>query len=108
MAQENDVVLVYQEDIPILFARIEDIKADHKKDWYHVKMLILQVPLQVVTWILKDIYIDGTEFTMNGKRMRLELVECPITDEPEEDAPPKPEKKPENAKVISFSDLKKN
>jgi len=73
----NDVVLVYFEDKPLSFARIEDIAADHKPGWYHVTLLMLQVPLQVVTWILRDAYVNGEEFTMNGKRMRLERVEAP-------------------------------
>ena len=78
MAAENDLVLIYFEDKPLAFARIESILPDSKKDWYHVKLLLLQVPLQLVTWILKDVYISGTEFTMNGKRMRLEKVESPV------------------------------
>jgi len=86
MAQENDVVLIYFEDNPVTFARIEDISSDIKRDWYHVKMLILQIPLQVTTWILRDVYIDGEEFTMNGKRMRMELVVCPEI--PQEEAEP--------------------
>jgi hypothetical protein len=73
------------------------------------------VPLQVVTWILKDVYINGTEFTMNGKKMRLEKVESP--------AEPPTSESPENlktgstrkerttgdksAKVISLDDLKR-
>jgi len=110
MAQENDVVLVYFEDNPVAFARIEDIFPDYKKDWYHVKLLMLQLPLQTVTWILRDRYINGEEFTMSGKRMRIELVK-PV-DEPdisdndydEEDNPPIPEetKQTGKAKVISF------
>jgi hypothetical protein len=112
MAKENDIVLIYLEDKPLAFARIEDILADSKPDWYHVKLLILQIPVQVVTWILKDIYINGSEFTMNGKKMRLEEVIVP-----------KDPLKPENieipagkkiqsgdhtgAKVISIKDLKK-
>ena len=78
MAAENDLVLIYFEDKPLAFARIESILPDSKKDWYHVKLLLLQVPLQLVTWILKDVYINGTEFTMNGKQMRLEKVESPV------------------------------
>jgi hypothetical protein len=77
MAKENDIVLIYLEDKPLAFARIEDILADSKPDWYHVKLLMLQIPVQVVTWILKDIYINGSEFTMNGKKMRLEEVIAP-------------------------------
>ena len=78
MAVENDLVLIYLEDNPLAFARIESILADAKPDWYHVKLLMLQVPPQIVTWILRDIYIDGQEFTMNGKRLRLEKVVPPV------------------------------
>ena len=84
MATENDVVLIHFEDQPLSFARIESILPDNKPDWYHVKLLMLQVPLQVVTWILRDRYIMGDEFTMNGKRMRIEKIVCPETD-PEDD-----------------------
>ena len=77
MAQEKDVVLIYFENSPMAFARIESITADHKRGWYHVKFLLLQVPCEAVTWILRDTYIDGEEFTMNGKKMRIDNVVCP-------------------------------
>jgi hypothetical protein len=83
MAQENDIILIYYEGQPVSFARIESILPDVKKDWYHVKLLLLQVPLQTVTWILRDVYINGEEFTMGGNRMRLEKVEAPA--EPDAD-----------------------
>lgn len=79
MTKENDIVLIHFEDQPLSFARVEQILPDNKPDWFHVKLLMLQVPLQVVTWILRDRYIMGDEFTMNGKRMRLERVVCPET-----------------------------
>ncbi|MBF0573285.1 MAG: hypothetical protein HQK69_05945 [Desulfamplus sp.] len=77
MATENDIVLVYMEDSPIFFARIESIWADVKKDWFNVELLVLQIPVKVVVWTLKDIYINGTEFFMGGKRMRIEVVNAP-------------------------------
>ena len=109
MAKENDIVLIYIEDKPFAFARIEAFSPDSKAGWFHVKLLILQVPLQVVTWILKDSYIEGAEFTMGGKKMRLERVVCP-------EDPKKPgaleekheiPKKARGAKVISLADIKK-
>lgn len=130
MATVNDIVLIYLEESPVSFARIESILPDAKKDWYHIKLLMLQVPLQVVTWILKDDYINGDEFFMSGKQMKLKKVECPIeelspsvppdinpmpekNDVPADapvlktDAPPKKETESQKSgKIISFADLK--
>jgi hypothetical protein len=112
MAVENDLVLIYIEDKPLAFARIESILPNSKKDWYHVRLLLLQIPLQVVTWILKDVYVNGSEFTMNGKRMRLEKVESPLAPEPSDSLGDKETKKEtsrsdKGAKVISLKDLKR-
>ena len=112
MAQENDLVLIYFEEKPLSYARIEEILPDSKPDWYHVKLLMLQIPPQFVTWILRAVYIDGAEFTMDGKRMRLEKVVVPEEPQPPEDLKKKedknkPDKKSGNAKVISLKDIKK-
>ena len=121
MATENDIVLIYFEDRPLSFARVESILPDAKPNWYHVELLMLQVPLQVVSWILRDAYIDGAEFTMNNKKMRLELVEKPeatlaSVEDLENEAPPAPslegmpgEKTPPSgqAQVISLKDMKR-
>ncbi len=126
MATIKDIVLIHLEDSPVSFARVEDIQPDHKKDWYQIKLLMLQIPLQVVTWILKDAYINGDDFFMNGKKMRLETVVCPgeealidadedldmpapsaVKQRPEDsDTPPKKTSGDSRGKIISFSDLK--
>ena len=111
MTAENDIVLIYFEDKPLLFAKIENISPDVKKGWYHVKLLILQVPLQVVTWILRDAYINGVEYTMGGKKMRMEKVVCPPDPEEHGIKEEENEENEENgettgAKVISFIDRK--
>jgi hypothetical protein len=72
------IVLIQMVETPVSFARVESILPDAKKDWFQVKLLMLQIPLQVVTWILKESYINGDTFLMNGKKMRLDRVECPI------------------------------
>jgi len=111
MATENDIVLIYLEENPMAFARIEGILPDSKPDWYHVKLLILQVPLQVVTWILRDIYINGETFQMNGKAMRMELVTAPSSDDDSQDEDPGSESKKSTEKsgsVIALKDFKKN
>lgn len=110
MATENDIVLIYLETTPLTFARIENISPDSKPDWYHVKLLLLQVPLQSVTWILKNDYINGETFTMNGKKMRLERIVCPEDTPSETGVEKSPEKTVESdgtAQVISLKDLKK-
>ena len=111
MAVENDIVLIYLEKSPLAFARIETIEPDIKRGWYHVKLLLLQFPLQVVTWILRDAYINGETFTMGGKEMRIEKVICPAKPElvdgdggtaGSDQAPAAG-----NAKVITLADMKK-
>jgi hypothetical protein len=74
MATIGDIVLVYQEDKPDFFARIEDIWADRKPAWYCVKLLVLQVPVVETVWILREAYINGETFTMKGISTRLEKV----------------------------------
>lgn len=108
MTTEQDIVLIYFEDKPLVFARIENIAPDIKKNWFQVKMLLLQLPLQTVTWILRDAYINGEPFTMNGKAIRLECVVCP--EEPEQDCPEQDHPSNEIARkdnIISLADLKK-
>lgn len=111
MAQENDVVLIYFEEQPMAFARIEAITPDAKPEWFQVNLLLLQVPLQTVTWILRPAYIDGGPFTMGGKQLRIERVVAP-------DAPGGEQKEPVSdssdsgekngtGKVVSLFDQKK-
>ncbi len=117
MAIINEIVLIYLEDAPVSFARVESILPDAKKDWYHVKLLMLQIPLQIVTWILKDEYINGNEFHMNGKLMKIIKIESPVEELPlskstnfysenhQQDMGHGEKKK---GKIVSFADLKKN
>jgi hypothetical protein len=102
--REGDVVLIYYEDEPAVFARIEAIVPDRKKDWYQLTLLVLTVPAQVVTWILREEYIDGAPFTMGGRPVKLEKV-GPATGTPRPGEPresPEPEQSEKPAKVIPF------
>jgi hypothetical protein len=121
MTQTGELVLVYMEGNPAFFARIEDIISDSKPEWFHVKMLVLQVPLMVITWILREPYINGDEFTMGGRPVQLVKVVAP--EEEETEAPPESKKEPEikpvpekakggseesrERKVVSLMDRKK-
>ncbi|MBF0301812.1 MAG: hypothetical protein HQK73_02125 [Desulfamplus sp.] len=100
MAIENDIILVYMEDSPIFFARVEEIWPDIKKDWFNIELLVLQIPVKIIVWTLKDIYINGTEFFMGGKRMRIEVVRAPRDNFMEEHE--------EEAHDNSITQLKKN
>lgn len=77
MTVEGDVVLVHIENNPAFFARVEDITADIKPGWFQVKLLVLQVPLMVITWILRETYVNGDEFTMGGRPVRMAKVVAP-------------------------------
>ncbi len=105
MATINDVVLIYMENKPLTFARIEDIEPDHKRDWYHVKFLFLQLPIRTGIWILKDIYINGEEFTMGGKKMEIKLVEK--SSEILKEKKKKPVASEKKTKIISMDELRK-
>jgi hypothetical protein len=72
--REGDVVLIHYQEQPVAYARIEGISPDVKREWYQVTLLLLTIPAQSVTWILRDEYLNGTSFTMAGQSMRLEKV----------------------------------
>lgn len=94
MATINDLVLVHLNRQPAFYARINDINPDVKRGWYQVELLVLTLPPQSLVWILEDTHLQGEEFTMGGRPVKLELI-AP-KDLPEPGSPP-----PENkAKVI--------
>jgi hypothetical protein len=104
MPREGEVVLIYYQDQPAVFARIEAIEPDVKKDWYQVTLLLLTLPTQVVTWILRESYINGAPFTMGGTPVRMENVEKVSIEKGAEDPYHREEKKaPEKpGRVIPF------
>jgi hypothetical protein len=83
MATINDLVLVHMDRKPAFYARLNDISPDVKRGWYQVELLVLALPTQTVVWILEEAQINGEEFTMGGRPVRLEII------------PPKPQPEPE-------------
>jgi hypothetical protein len=73
----GDIKLIHHNNNPVVYARVEEITADVKPGWWQVRLMILQVPSREVTWILRDEYIDGGEFTMDGEPMQLKPVPPP-------------------------------
>ena len=102
--REGDVVLIHYQEQPVAYARIEEIAPDMKKSWYQVTLLLLTLPLQSVTWILREEYINGNSFTMGGQSVRLEKVKRVLPrGAPQDDGRPRSSKAPEKAsKVIAF------
>ena len=89
----GDLVLIHHQGEAKTYARIEDITADVKPGWWKVRLMVLVPPPQEMTWILREEYIDGGEFTMGGETMRLEPVPPPSAmpmDEPEPGGPETP------------------
>jgi len=74
MSREGDIVLIHFKDQPALYARIEAIEPDIKKDWYRVTLLLLTIPQQIITWILRDEYINGAPFTMDGNQVMMKEI----------------------------------
>lgn len=105
LTQPGDVVLVYMEDKPTFFARVEEILLYVKPGWRNMRFKILTVPTQELTWVLEPRQIDGEPFTMGGVPIKIDRLPPP---EPswEEDAgecrePEEPKSKP-SSKVIRF------
>ena len=104
MNYEGDVVLVYYQDKPAVYARVEAIEPDMKKDWYQVTFLLLTIPSQAVTWILREEYFNGSPFTMGGDSMLIEAVKRvkPQIEAEEDITPEDKDSKGKPAKVIPF------
>ncbi|MCB2228973.1 MAG: hypothetical protein KQH53_20025 [Desulfarculaceae bacterium] len=85
----GDIVLIHKDNQPVVYARVEEILADVKPHWWQLRLLILHPPSQEATWILREEYIDGANFTMGGDPLRLERLAPPQPVEavPEEPAP---------------------
>ncbi len=87
MATINDLVLVYLDQKPAFYARINDINPDVKKGWYQVELLVLTLPPQTLVWILEGAHLNGDEFTMGGRPMKLEGIPPKAPPQPESPAP---------------------
>lgn len=114
----GDILLIHHKGTPVSYARVEEILADAKAGWWQVQLLFLQVPPQTVTWILRDEYVDGGEFTMGGESMRLERLAPPSglapqpPDGPGGDGPPDsedeaPQDKAGGGKVVSLAEMRR-
>lgn len=103
MSTIKDIVLIHYQNKPAVYAIIEGIEPDIKRDWYQVTLLLLTIPPQRVIWILRDEYIRGTPFTMGGQPMKLQPIEEIMPEVKEQKPEKKPSAKKTPAKVIPFT-----
>ena len=80
MFKVGQVILVYVEDEPGFFARVEQVTPDRKKGWWNLTFLMLTIPLKTMTWILDEEQMRGQPFTMNGVSMQIKNVDAPEDD----------------------------
>jgi len=81
MIKINDVVLIYVEEKPGFYARVDNIIPDEKPGWWQVQLLVLTFPLQTFNWILDEYQLDGAGFTMGGTPLRLSEIVTPQEEE---------------------------
>lgn len=89
------VVIAAKEPQMLLYAHIDDIEPDsnRKDEWWHVKMSMLSIPLQKVTWTLRTEQISGQEvFTMGGEERFIQAIDFTQDDDKKEVAPKKKKK----------------
>jgi len=111
MATIGDVVEIYYREKPAFFARINSIMPDIKKNWFMVELLILTTPLRKVTWTLREEYINGVPFTMEGNEIRIEAINPLPIEKDSGDGPGKPTNKilsKDGRKIIPFKKPKKD
>jgi len=74
MFRPGEVLLVYFQQQPSFFMRVEKVEADAKKHWWRLHFITLTIPIEPVTWILDDDQMRGEGFTMDGHPIHLERV----------------------------------
>lgn len=77
MVKQGDVVLIYRDNRLMTFAKVHEITANEKKDWWNVDFISLSLPLPLTkfTWILRMEQLDGEDFTMGGTPMKITSLE---------------------------------
>ena len=105
MRSAGDVVAIYFDNKPSVYARIETISPDNKPHWLQVRLLFLSFPLQETTWILREEYLEGDAFTMKDIPIRIMPLGRPGVEEPPERNAPA--KKPGSGGVLSMDKFRK-
>lgn len=103
MFQSGEVLLVYMNDEPIFFVRVESVEPDIKKGWWQLSLLILALPLKTITWKLDSDQMRGQIFTMKGVPVNIQRVKAPDT---EKESKSSNLESSSNGNVVSLFDTK--
>jgi len=107
MRKFGEIVAVYIDNQPSVYARIEDYEADVKPRWFKVKMLFLTFPPQEITWLLREAQVDGEPFTMNNIPVRLDSVKI-SAQSPERTETEKQVSRRPGSRIINLADRARN
>jgi len=105
MLKAGDVCLIYVNDIPNGFIRINEIEPDEKDGWHVVTFVSLEIPIKITTWKLDDSHVRGELIYMNGVPIRIQVFPMPKSKKVEKNKEVSDQPK---AKVISMADWKAN
>lgn len=106
LIKENDVCILYVNDLPQGFIRIESIEPDSKPGWYSVQFIELMFPIQVIKWKIDEEHLKGADINMKGFKFNLQLLNCQIEKKQSEEV--LDANKPNYGKVINLVDWKTN
>ncbi len=70
----GEVLLVYVQEKPAFYIRIDQLVPDRKKGWWQVHFTALTLPSEHLVWLLDNDQIRGADFTMQGNPIRLDRV----------------------------------
>jgi len=101
MFQSSEVLMVYFQQQPSFFMRVERVDADLKKGWWRLHFITLTIPIEAVTWILDEVQMRDEGFTMDGQPVRLERVGSEIH-LPSSGPAPEPPDPSRDAQIISM------
>ena len=105
MRSIGDVIAVYIDNKPSVYARVEAIAPDIKPHWFQVRLLFLSFPPQETTWILREEYLEGSPFTI--KDIPVQILPLGKPGGEELPSPRRKRKKPSPGEVVSFEKFRK-
>jgi hypothetical protein len=105
MRSVGDVVAIYIDNKPSVYARVEAITPDIKPHWLQVRLLFLSFPPQEAMWILREEYLEGSSFTMKDIPIQVMPLAKPGTQQ--QPSPPQSDRKPGPGEVVSFEQFRK-